>query len=85
VGGLPAAYVVVTVQDDAGCDPGFFYRWNGQCWGPCWMESTVGDTIRVWLVDVDGTRLFIAAETSSQSDAALDGEIERIVGSIRFE
>ena len=49
-----------------------------------WMESTVGDTIRVWFVDVDGTRLFIEAETSIRADAALEREIERIVGSIRF-
>jgi hypothetical protein len=84
VGGLPARHVVVTVRDDVGCDPGFFYRWRAECWGPCWIRSNVGDTIRVWLVDVDGTRLFFAAETSTQADDRLVEEIQRIIGSIRF-
>lgn len=84
VGGLPAQHVVVTVRQDIGCDPGFFYRWHAECRGPCWMESTVGDTIRVWFVDVDGTRLFFEAQTSTEADADLEREIERIVGSIRF-
>jgi hypothetical protein len=48
------------------------------------MESAVGDRISVWIVDVEGTRLFIGAETSTQADAALEREVERIVGSIRF-
>ena len=84
VGGRPAQHVVVTVTDDVGCDPGFFYRWSVGPMGPSWMESSVGDTIAVWLVDVDGKRLFFAAETTTQADAALEREIERIVASIRF-
>ena len=27
-----------------------------------WSTTDVGDTIGVWIVDVDGTRLFIAGE-----------------------
>jgi hypothetical protein len=84
VGGLPAMRVVVTVREDVGCDPGFFYRWRAGCWGPCWIRSTVGDRISVWVVDVQGKRLFIGAETSARAGAELELEIERIVGSIRF-
>jgi hypothetical protein len=75
---------VVTAREEVFCDPGFFYSWYSECWGPCWTESTVGDTIRVWIVDVDGTPLFIEAETSIQATTYLDREIQRIVGSIRF-
>ena len=31
--------------------------------GPLWMTTDVGDTISVWIVEVRGTRLFIAGET----------------------
>ena len=86
VGGYPATYVVVTVSQDFGCDPGFFYSWwHDECWGACWIETNVGDTIRVWIVDVDGTLLIIEAETTTQADADLKKEIQQIVGSIRFD
>jgi hypothetical protein len=86
VGGRSAEHVVVTVREDVGCDPGYFYTWaHDECLGACWLESSLGDTIRVWIVDVGGTRLFIQAETTKQSDPRLDREIRQIVGSVRFE
>jgi hypothetical protein len=90
VGAHPAQHVVLTVRKDVGCDPGFFYTWRprgprGECWGACWLESSVGDTIRVWIVEVDGTRLFIEAETTKQAGPHLEQEIRQIVESIRFE
>ena len=84
VGGHPAKHVVLTVREDVGCDPGFFYTWHSECLGPCWMETNVGNTIRVWIVDVDGTRLFIEAETTGQG-SDLEQELQQIVESIRFE
>ena len=87
LGGFPAEHVVLTVRDDVpGCDPGFFYTWRAECWGPCWMETNVVcDTINVWIVDVLGKRLFIEAETTTQADARLEAEVQRIVGSIQFD
>ena len=41
--------------------------------------------LRVWIVDVDGTRLFIEAETTKQAGPDLEREIQQIVGSIRFD
>jgi WD40 repeat protein len=84
VGGYPAKHVVLTVRDDSWCDPGFFYTWRSECWGPCWMETKRDDTIEVWIVDVVGTRLFIEAETTPQADSDLKQEIQQIIGSIRF-
>ena len=43
----------------------------------------LGATIRVWIVDVDGTRLFIAGETKAEVDPSFE-EIRSIVESIRF-
>jgi hypothetical protein len=84
VGGRAAKHVVLTVRKAVGCKPGFFYRWKDVPQGAFWPATHVGDTIRVWIVEVEGTRLFIEAETSTQADADLEQEIQQIVGSIRF-
>jgi hypothetical protein len=85
VGGRAAQHVVLTVRKDVGCDPGFFYGWpHGECLGACWLVSSAGDTISVWIVAVGGTRLFIEAETSGVTASTLR-DIRRIVASIRFD
>ncbi len=85
VGGRSATHVVLTVREDLGCDPGYFFTWDPASGGPGWWDTGVGDTIGVWIVDIDGTRLFIAGETTPDANAALDEEIQGIVDSIIFE
>jgi hypothetical protein len=85
VGGRAAKHVVLTVRENVGCDPGFFYTWRDVYGGALWTTTRVGDTIRVWIVDVDATRLFIEAETTRQADPDLEQEIQQIVESIRFD
>jgi hypothetical protein len=86
VGGYPAKHAVLTVRKKhVGCDPGFFYTWHDVLGGALWTRTVVGATVRVWIVDVDGTRLFIEAATTPQASSGLDQEIQQIVGSIRFE
>lgn len=84
VGGLPAKHVVLRVREDAGCDPGYFHTWHDVRWGASWPETRVGDTIRVWIVDVAGTRLYFGALTNPDADAALVRQVDGIVSSIRF-
>jgi hypothetical protein len=84
VGGLPAKYVSLEVREDAGCDPGYFFTWQAMWWGAHWPETGVDDTIRVWIVDVGGTRLFFEAITTEDADDGLFREIEPIIESIRF-
>jgi hypothetical protein len=84
VGGRAAKHVVLTVREAVGCKPGFFYSWQDVHLGPLWSSTQVGDTIRVWIVEVGGTRLFIEAETTTQADPDLEQEIQQIVESIRF-
>ena len=64
--------MVLRVRETVGCDPGFFYTWQDWKWGALWPETRLGDTIRVWIVDVDGTRLFIEAETHRQADLPVE-------------
>ena len=84
LGGRPAKHLVLTVRKNVGCDPGFFYTWRDQPGGTLWPTTDVGDTIRVWIVAVNRTRLFIAAATNEQATSSLAKEIQQVVESIRF-
>jgi hypothetical protein len=84
LGGRPAKHVVLIIRRNVGCDPGFFYSWKDEFGGALWTTTAVGDTIRVWIIAVDGTRLFIAAATSEDATARLKREVKQIVESIRF-
>ena len=86
IGGRAAKYVEVTVRDDSvSCTPGYFHLWSAPFAGALWVRPGVGATIRVWIIDVNGTRLFIAGETVAGVDQVADDDIRAIVGSIRFE
>ena len=85
VGGRAASYVMLTVQEDLGCDPGFFFTSDPPPGGPGWWTTDVGDTIRAWIVDVDGTLLFIAGATKPTAHPELEHELEQIVASIEFD
>jgi hypothetical protein len=83
--GRPAKHMVLKVRAKVGCDPGFFYAWRDVEGGALWTTTGMGDTIRVWIVDVDNARLFIAAATTEQASSELEKEIEQIIRSIRFD
>ena len=81
LGGHHATHIVLTVRESVGCDPGFFYTWRDVYGGPLWPMTKASDTIRVWIVALNGTRLFIAAATKA---GGLEKDIQQIVQSIRF-
>jgi hypothetical protein len=85
VGGHAAKRVVLSVREDVGCGPGFFYAWDETNGGAFWGRHTVADTIRIWIVDVAGTPVFIEAETTDQATPELEREIRQIVGTTRFQ
>ena len=85
VGGRAAIRLGFIVLDDVGCDPGFIYAWDPPLGGAIWRTPEPGDTVVVWLVNVDGTVLVIAGETRANAGAGVQGEIEQIVTSIRFD
>jgi hypothetical protein len=84
LGGRPAKHVALIVRKQVGCEPGFFYTWKDVNGGALWPRTVAGDTIRVWIVAVGGTRLFIAAATNERATAGLKREVRQIVESIRF-
>jgi hypothetical protein len=85
VGGRAAKHVVLSVREDVGCDPGFFYTYEAVIGGALWTDTQPGDTIMVWIVDVDGALLFIEGETKTDAGSVVEQEIQQIVDSMRFE
>jgi TolB protein len=87
VGGRPATRVVLGVQKDLGCEPGYFFTWPHDpaavWWGDFWPGTNVGDSIRVWIVDVGRKRLFFEAAT--KPGHGVEQEITNIIRSIRFQ
>jgi hypothetical protein len=84
VGGRAAKHAVLSVRNDVGCDPGYFYAYDTGNGGAFWLDTQSGDAIMVWIVDVDGTVLLIEGETRRNAGSGND-EIQQIVDSIQFE
>lgn len=84
VGGRRALYLVVAVQENEGCDPGYFYEWAELRGGALWPIILPGDLIRAWVVDTPAGPLFIAGITHPDGES-LDREIRAIVKSITFD
>jgi hypothetical protein len=92
VGGRPGQHLVLALPDDLGCDPASFNLWYavrapacGSSAGECWRWATeAGQTISIWIVDADGGRVFIEAETYKGTDPGYADEIQQIVDSIDF-
>jgi len=87
IGGHPAKLVSIRIREDIDCAPGEFSLWYREADGPAggrWPDA-LGDTINVWIIDVDGTIVWIDGEAGSNTPPALQGEMRQIVESIKFE
>lgn len=84
VGGYPAKRIVVKIPDAADCVAESFYLWwDEQLSGR--YATVLGSTIRVWIIDVDGTLIQIDAETPPGAAPGVGQALEGIVASIQFE
>jgi hypothetical protein len=83
VGGRPAKHVVIKIPTDIGCPARQFNMWADN--GVFRWATALGQTNRVWIVDLGGKRFWIEAETYPGSTPALAQEIETMIGSIKFE
>ena len=89
VGGRPAQHLVLTIGEDIGCEPHDAWLWydestGGATGGWRWAEG-LGATYRIWIIDVDGTLVWIDAYTFKNADAGLAQDIQAIIDSIEFE
>jgi len=97
VGGRSAKRVVLTILArspnleglpsdwEPGCDPAYFFGWEPFDSGAFWLDTLPGDTIRVWIIEVEGTLLFIQAETRPDAGSRVEQEIDEVIASVRFE
>jgi len=85
VGGRAAKHVEFTVRRDVGCDPGFFFTYPDVFGGALWPETFPGDTVRVWIVELDGILFWIQGTTHDDATANLVQELEQTIDSFRFD
>lgn len=86
LGGHTAQRIVMRVRADEGCDPGYFFTWPSRCWGQCWVETSAGDEITMWIVEAAGSLVVIESETTREARTpGLDQEIRQIVDSIQLD
>jgi hypothetical protein len=85
VGGYPAQHVAIRIPDDIGCSANSFHLWYARsASGQSRYASELGSTINTWIVDVDGSLVWIDGETYASSGPEATDEIMQIVNSIRF-
>ncbi len=89
VGGYPAQHVAFTIRDDLGCDPHDAYLWydvsSGGARGGWHWASALGSTHQVWIIDVDGTLVWIDSETFRGAPPDVEEAVGQVIDSIQFE
>jgi hypothetical protein len=85
IGGYPAKLVTIQVPEDAHCAADTFMLWYSQDPSAGRWPDQLGDTINVWIIDVDGTNVWIDGSWSITTTPALHEEMLQIVDSIQFE
>jgi hypothetical protein len=85
VGGHPGQLVTIRIRDDIDCAPEQFSLWYSQDPATGRWPDALGDTINVWIIDVDGTIVWIDASWATTTTPALHEEMRQIVDSIQFE
>lgn len=90
VGGHPAQHVVITIPDTIGCAAEQFYLWYdsdypGAPGGRLYRYAEAQSTIYIWIIDVDGTIVWIEGETFATSGPEAAQAVQQIVDSIQFE
>ena len=87
IDGHAASHVSIKIPDDIPCEPGEFTLWYAEQDGPAngrWPDA-LGDTIDVWIIDVDGTNVWIDATAGKSTSPAVRDVISQIAESIQFE
>jgi hypothetical protein len=90
LGGLQAKHVTVRLREDLACSPAEFYMWydDVRCGpdDPChrWA-TTLGQRNDVWIVETQGTHVWIEVETRDTATPETLQEVQQVIGSIQFE
>ncbi len=83
IGGLPATYIELTAEEERGdCALPGFRAWTA---GSDLRESPPGERNRLWILDMDGTRVMVDLAIPPNADADLVAELEGVIASLRIE
>jgi hypothetical protein len=85
IGGHPAKLVSIKIREDIDCANTQFSLWYSQEPANGRWPDALGDTINVWIIDVDGTIVWIDGEAGSNTTPALREGMRQTVDSIQFE
>lgn len=80
IGGVPAKFVELTINNDIACPASSFWLYGPDS---AWPNST-GSTIRVWVFELDGTRYVIHSDQVGE-DPQVGDMIVDVVESIEFD
>jgi hypothetical protein len=84
VGGHPAKKIVIRVREDIGCEPNQFYLWYAPRPDYARFATLKGTTYRTWIIDVDGTPVWIDAETFKGASPDPGRQVQQVIDSIQF-
>ena len=86
IDGRNAVEVAIRIPDTLPCAPNDYYLWYDETIaGNARYATDYGMTIRVWIIEEDGHRLQLDAETYAGAKRAILDEVEAIATSIQFE
>jgi hypothetical protein len=83
IGGRPARQITVPISDPLPCRDEMLWFAGDPASGR--YPFAPGSTIRVWIVDVDGTLVWIDTETYRDAPSQVVDELQRVVSSIAFQ
>jgi hypothetical protein len=82
--GHPATYLELTIPASLPCAPDQFYLWQ-ESPNNDWWVTELNEVIRVWLVDIGGQRVAIAARSYPRTGDEGKTELQGILDSIVFD
>jgi hypothetical protein len=86
IGGFPAQHVAIRIPDSLPCEPHDYLMWYDRDPDNNWRYVTaLGMTFDVWIIDHDGSLIWIDGETYKGAAPARRAELQTIIDSIQFE
>jgi hypothetical protein len=82
--GREATYLELTIPASLPCQPNHFYLWQDSPDGDWWVLG-LNEVVRVWILDVGGQPVAIAARSWSGTSQEAKVELQEILDSIAFE
>ena len=87
VDGHPGRHLSLVIEADRGCDPGYFFNWRSEHIGAMWHNTSVGDTMDVWIVDTTGQddSVLLMVGLADPEFPTLRDEIVELVSSVTLQ